>query len=48
MDRVKLDAADRRILGIALVLAVLFVILCVVVGGGIGAGVMMYRLVSGG
>lgn len=50
MDRLKLpalDAADRRIVGIALVLVLAFVLLCVVVGGGLGIGVLAFKTLAG-
>lgn len=42
-----LDAADRRIVGIGLVIVLCFFLACVVVGGGIGAGVAVFRILSG-
>jgi hypothetical protein len=48
VTRPTLDASDRRIVGITLVLLLAFLLVCIVVGGGLGAGVLMFRLVSGG
>lgn len=41
-----LDAADRRIVGVAVVLVFGFLLACMVIGAGLGAGVAMFRLLA--
>lgn len=45
---IPLDPADRRILAIGIILVLVFILVCIVIGGGLGAGVLAFRLVSGG
>lgn len=42
-----LDQADRRVVGIVLIVMLAFLLACLVVGIGLGAGVLMFRLLSG-
>ncbi len=43
-----LDQADRRIVGIGLVVVLAFLLMCLVIGAGLGAGVLAFRVLSGG
>lgn len=43
-----LDQADRRVVGIALIVILAFLLACLVVGGGVGLGVFAFRMLSGG
>ncbi len=42
-----LDQADRRILGTALVLGLAFLLVCVMIGAGLGVGVLAFRVLAG-
>jgi hypothetical protein len=42
-----LDQADRKVLGVAIILVLCFALACIVVGAGLGAGVFAFRLLSG-
>lgn len=53
MDRLKLpplptpDAADRKVIGVGIILLLAFLLVCVVVGGGLGLGVFAFRVMAG-
>lgn len=42
-----IDQADRRVVVIGLVIVLMFFLACVAIGGGLGAGVWAFRLMSG-
>lgn len=42
-----LDQADRRVLGVGIILVLCFLLACIVIGAGIGAGVFAFKLLSG-
>lgn len=42
-----LDQADRRIVGIGIILVLAFVVACAAIGAGLGLGVRMFALLSG-
>jgi hypothetical protein len=42
------DAADRKVIGIGIIIMLVFLLACIVVGGGLGAGVFAFRFMSGG
>lgn len=42
-----LDQADRRIVGIGLLIALAFLLGCLVIGAGLGVGVLVFRVLSG-
>lgn len=43
-----LDADDRRIVGMGLVVLLAFVLVCMAIGAGLGLGVRVYSLMAGG
>lgn len=42
-----LDEADRRVIGIAIIIMLAFLLVCLVIGAGLGAGVFAFYAISG-